>query len=159
MKKCSIVFLQSVIVLIIFVALVLLIRFPLTEGRAKNLDLFSIYTDSFILYGYTCSTLFFVALFKTFRLLGNIKNNNLFSEDSIKILKVIRYCCIVMGILIAVGAIYINFSHNKNDDSAGFTALCIFCIFISITVATIVAVLEKSLQKAVELQSENDLTI
>ena len=92
-------------------------------------------------------------------MLGNIKNNNLFSEDSIKTLRVIKRFSIVMGILIAIGAVYINFYHDKNDDAAGFIALSLFCIFISITVATIVAVLEKALQKAVEIQSENDLTI
>jgi hypothetical protein len=70
MKRISIVFLQAVIVLIGIVALVILIRFPLTEGRAANLDLFSIYSDPFILYGYAASIVFFVALYKAFKLLG-----------------------------------------------------------------------------------------
>ena len=36
MKRISIIFLQTVIVLIGIVALVIMIRLPLTEGRAKN---------------------------------------------------------------------------------------------------------------------------
>ena len=52
MKQISIVFLQAVIVLIGMVILAILIWLPLTEGRATNLDLFTIYADKFILYGY-----------------------------------------------------------------------------------------------------------
>lgn len=51
MKGTLIALPQLVIVLIGVVALVFLIWFPLTEGRATNLDLISIYSDTFILYG------------------------------------------------------------------------------------------------------------
>ncbi|MEZ4827762.1 MAG: DUF2975 domain-containing protein, partial [Bacteroidia bacterium] len=61
MKRTSIIFLQAVVVLVSMVALAILIRCPLTEGRAVNLDLFSIYADPFILYGYAASIPFFVA--------------------------------------------------------------------------------------------------
>ena len=72
MKRVSIVFLQTVIVLIGIVTLVLLIWFPLIEGRATNLDLVNIYLDMFILYGYTTSIPFFVALYNAFKLLAYI---------------------------------------------------------------------------------------
>ena len=62
MKRTSTIFLQAVIVLIGIIALAILIRFPLTEGRAANLDLFNIYSDPFILYGYVASITFFVGL-------------------------------------------------------------------------------------------------
>ena len=55
MKKGSTIFLRVVIVLIGIVALAIMIRFPLTEGSAVNLDLFSIYSDPFIIYGYVVS--------------------------------------------------------------------------------------------------------
>ena len=45
MKRAPIVFLQAVILLIGIVVLVILIRFPLMEGRATDLDLFLV-TDS-----------------------------------------------------------------------------------------------------------------
>lgn len=45
MKRISTAFLQTVIVLIGIVALIILIWFPLTEGRATHLDLFSTYAD------------------------------------------------------------------------------------------------------------------
>jgi hypothetical protein len=41
----------------------MLLRLPLLEGRAKDLDLFSIYADPFIWYGYITAIPFFMALY------------------------------------------------------------------------------------------------
>jgi hypothetical protein len=159
MKRISIIFLQAVIVLVGIVALSILIRFPMTEGRAADLDLFSIYFDPFILYGYASSIAFFVALYKAFKLLGYIGQNKLFSPNSVRTLRSIKYCAIISAILIVMAGIYISIFHNKEDDPAGFLAMCIIITFISIAVATAVALLEKLLQNAVDMKSENDLTI
>ena len=159
MKRISIIFLQAVIVLIGIVALSILIRFPLTEGRARDLDLFSIYSDPFILYGYATSIAFFVALYKAFNLLGYIRQNKLFSLNSVRTLRSIKYCAILLSILIAMAGLYIMIFHNKDDDPAGFLAMCIVFTFISIAAATAVAVMEKILQNAVDMKTENDLTI
>ena len=159
MKRGSTTFLQIVIVLIGIVALAIMIRFPLTEGRAANLDLFSIYSDPFILYGYLASIAFFVALYQAFKLLGYIGQNKVFSLNSVKALRTIKYCAIVLSILIVMAALYIRIFHAKDDDPAGFIAMCIVTTFISIVIATATAVFEKLLQTAVEMKSENDLTV
>ena len=159
MKRISIVFLQTVIVLIGIVALVIMIRIPLTEGRAVNLDLLSIYSDPFILYGYAASITFFVALYKAFKLLGYIGQNKVFSSNSVGALKSIKYCAFVLGILIVLAGLYIRLFHNKEDDPAGFLAICIVTTFVSIVVATAAAIFEKILQNAIDMKSENDLTI
>jgi hypothetical protein len=160
MKRISIIFLQAVILLVGIVALSILIHVStLTEGRAANLDLFSIYFDPFILYGYASSIAFFVALYKAFKLLGYIGQNKLFSPNSVRTLRSIKYCAIISAILIVMAGIYISIFHNKEDDPAGFLAMCIIITFISIAVATAVALLEKLLQNAVDMKSENDLTI
>lgn len=159
MKRISIIFLQAVIVLIGIVALAILIRVPLTEGRAANLDLFSIYFDPFIFYGYAASIAFFVALYKVFKLLGYIGQNKIFSSNSVRTLKSIKYCAIVLSILIATAGLYIRIAHNKEDDPAGFLAICIVTTFVSIVVATVAAIFVKILQNAIEMKSENDLTI
>jgi hypothetical protein len=156
MKRSSI-FLQVVIVLIGIVALAVIIRFPLTEGRATNLDLFSIYFDPFILYGYTASIAFFVALYKAFKLLGYIGQNKVFSSNSIKILKSIKYCAIILSISIVLAGLYMRLFHNNEDDSAGFLAICIVTTFVSIVVATAATLLEKLLQIAINQIAVNDL--
>jgi hypothetical protein len=159
MKKTSAIFLQAVIVLIGIVTLVILIRFPLTEGRAANLDLVSIYADPFILYGYAASIAFFVALYKAFKLLGYIGQNKVFSSNSVKALKSIKYCAIVLSILIVIAGLIIKVSHDEEDDPAGFIAICILTTFISLVIATAAAIFEKILQNAIDMKSENDLTI
>jgi len=156
MKKSSTIFLQGVIVLIGIVALAIMIRFPLTEGRAANLDLFSIYADPFILYGYAASIPFFIALYKAFKLLGYIGQNKVFLLNSVRTLKSIKYCVIVLSILIVMAGLYIRIFHNKDDDPAGFLAVCIVTTFASIVVATAVAVFEKILQNGVDIKSENE---
>ena len=159
MKKSSTIFLQVVIVLIGIVALGIMIRFPLTEGRATNLDLFSIYADPFIIYGYAVSIAFFVALYKAFKLLGYIGQNKVFSLGSVKALRTIKYCAIVLSISIVMAVLFIMTSHNKDDAPAGFIAMGILTTFISIVIATAAAVFEKTLQSAVDIKSENDLTV
>ena len=159
MKKIPTVFLQAVIVLIGIVALVIMIRLPLSEGRATNLDLFNIYSDPFILYGYAASIAFFVALYKAFKLLGYIGQNKVFSSGSVKALKSIKYCAVALGILIVLAALYVKLFHSKDDDPAGFIAMCIVTTFVSIVVATAAAIFEKLLQNAIDMKSENDLTI
>ncbi|MCM4151537.1 DUF2975 domain-containing protein [Arenibacter sp. N53] len=159
MKRISIIFLRAVIVLISIVTLYIMIRFPLSEGRAENLDLFSIYFDPFILYGYASSIAFFVALYKAFKLLGYIGKDELFTLNSIRTLRSIKYCAIILSILVAMAGIFIKIFHNKEDDPAGFLAMCIIITIMAITVAFAMAAIAKKLQKAVDLKSEKDLTL
>jgi len=159
MKKSSTIFLQVVIVLIGIVALIVMIRFPLTEGRAVNLDLFSIYSDPFIIYGYIVSIAFFVALYQAFKLLGYIGQNKVFSLSSVKALRTIKYCAIILSASIVMAVLFIMTSHNKDDDPAGFIAMGILTTFISIVIATAAAVFERTLQSAVDIKSENDLVV
>ncbi len=159
-RRGSTIFLKIVIVLIGLVALAGLIRFPATEGRAANLDLFSIYFhDPFLWYAYLASVPFFVALYQAFKLLGYIGQNKVFSLSSVKTLRTIKYCAILLSVLILVAVVYIRIFHNKDDDPAGFVAIGILATFISVVVATAAAVFEKLLQNAVDIKSENDLTV
>lgn len=159
MKRSSAIFLQLVIVLIGLVALAIMIRVPLTEGAAVNKDLFSIYFNPFIMCGYLASIPFFVALYQGVKLLYYIGQNNVFSLNSVKALRTIKYCAIILSALIVMAALYILRTHDKNDDPAGFIFMCIVTTFISIVVAVAAAVFERVLQNAVDLKSENDLTV
>lgn len=159
MKRIAIVLLQAVIVLIGIVAFAGLIWFPMTEGRAINLSLFSIYFDKFILYGYVASIIFFVALYKTFRLLGYIRQDKLYSSKSVKTVKSIKFCAIVLSILIVTAGLYIRVFHSKDDDPAGFLAICILTAFASVVIAAVAAILGKKLQRAIGVESDSHSTI
>lgn len=156
MKQSSILFLQGVIVLIGIAALAAMIRFPLLEGRAENLDLISIYSDPLILYSYAASIPFFLMLYKAYKLLGFIQQNNAFALNSVRALSSIRYCAIVMSISITLAGLYIGIFHDKNDDPAGFLTMCILTSFVSFVFATTVAVFENILQNGVNLKLESE---
>lgn len=159
MKRTSILFLQAVIILIGLVVLFVLIRMPMLEGRAANLDIVSIYADPFILYGYTASIAFFFALYKAFKLLGYIGQNKVFTAEAVGTLKSIKYCALVLTIMIVLAAIYVRIFHADDDDPAGFMAMCIVSSFACVVVGTAAAVFQKVLQNAIDMKAENDLTI
>ena len=135
-----------------------LIRFPPTEGRAANLDLLRIYADPFILYVYATSIVFFVALYTVFKLPGYIGQNKGISSDSVQALRNIKYCAVVLSVLIVAAGAYIKIAHNMDDDPVGFLAICAVATFAAIIVATTAARFEKILQRAVDVKSESDPT-
>lgn len=158
MKKVSTLFLKFVICLIAIGALIWLIWFPQLEGRATNLNLLSIYTDPLIIYTFIGSIPFFVALYQTFMLLGYVDGNKVFSLSSVNAVKNIKYCAITFSGFIVLGILYIRL-FVRGEDSAGVTSLGIFIIFASIVIAAAFAVFQKLLQNAVDMKSENDLTV
>lgn len=150
MKKSLTVFVRIVIVLISILILAIMIRFPLTEGRAKNLDLFSIYSDPFIVYGYLSSIAMFIALYKTFKLFEDIAKDRLYSQNTLKTLRVIKHCTIIITFLILLAATYIKLSHSREDDPTGFLVLCMIVAFFSITVAAMVTISERIIRNTIE---------
>src|SRR5688572_270620 len=153
-KQGSTLFLKIVISLIGIVTLAGLIWFPQTEGRAANLDLFSIYKDPLIIYGFLASIPFFVALYHGFKLLNYVDKNKVFSEAAVKAVRNIKYCAVALSGFIVVGLLYIRLFAN-GDDAAGPTALGMFTTFACIVIATAAAVFERLLQNAVDIKSEN----
>ena len=85
MKRSSIILLQVVVVLIGIGALIFLLWEPHIEGRNVHATLFQIYfNDPFLMWAYTASISFFVALYQAFKLLGYIRQNKAFSLNSVK---------------------------------------------------------------------------
>jgi hypothetical protein len=158
MKQSSTLFLKVVILLIGIGVLTGMILFPQTEGRNANADLLTIYLrDPLLAYTYIASIPFFVALYQAFRMLGYIEQNKAFSQTSVRALRNIKYCAIaIIGFIIAGEAFIIL---GGEGDRAGIVAIGIYTTFISIIIATAVAIFERLLQNAVDIKSENELTI
>jgi hypothetical protein len=51
---------------------------------------------------------------------------------------------------------YIKVFHNKDDDPAGFLAMCIVTAFVSIAVTAAATVFEKILQNGMDIKAENE---
>lgn len=160
MKKSPIVFLQIVVGLIGLGAMALMLWEPQLEGRNVNASLFEIYfKDPFLAYMYIGSIAFYVAIYQAFRLLGYIRQNELFSQRSVNTLRKIKYCAmIVIGFILGAEA-YFFIAVRGKDDIAGGVILGLLLMFVFIVIATVAAVFEKALQNAVDLKTENDLTI
>lgn len=159
MKRLPIVFLKAVVILIALMALAFLIFFPPQEGRARDLDLLSIYLDPVILYAYAASIVFFTALYKAFELLGLIGQNKIFTPEAVKALRGIRNCALILGGSIILLALFIRLTLADDEDSAGFTTMSIVLTFATLVVATAAAIFGRVLQGAIDIKSENELTI
>jgi len=160
MKKTSTIFLQVVVVLIGIGVFALMLWEPHLEGRNENATLFEIYfKDPFLAYAYIGSIAFFVAIYQAFRLLGFIRRNDLFSQRSVKALRVIKYCALILIAFIIGAEAYFFLAVRGKDDIAGGVMMGLVMIFIFVVMATVAAVFERTLQEAVNIKSENDLTI
>ena len=158
MKRGSTIFLQVIIVLIGVGALTLLLWEPHLEGRNAHATLFQIYfNDPFLAYAYIGSISFFVALYQAFKVLGYVGQNKVFSQAAVKALRTIKYCAIAIIGFVAVGEIFIFL--NESDDRAGGVFMGILITFGSVVIATAAAMFARILQSAVDIKSENDLTV
>jgi len=152
------IFLQGVIVLIGIGALALLLWEPHIEGRNAHATLFEIYfNDPFLAYAYLASMPFFLALSQAFKVLGYIRQNKAFSQATVKALRTIKFCALGIIGFVAVGELFIML--NDSDDRAGGVFIGILITFGSVVSATAAAMFERILQNAVDIKSENDLTV
>ncbi len=160
MKKSSTVFLQVVIVLVGIAAAALLLWEPWVEGvNANATGISQIYFDDpFLWLVYVGSIPFFIALWQAIKVLGYAGQNKVFSHAAVKALRTIKFCALTIIGFVVVEEIIIMLTHG-DDDAAGGIMIGVFITFGSIVVATAAAMFEKVLQKAVDIKSENDLTV
>jgi len=161
MKRSSTIFLQVVVVIIGIGVLALMLWFPNIEGRNAHATLFQVYfNDPFLAYAYTASIAFFTALYQAFKLLGYVRRDEVFSQAAVKALRTIKYCAMALvAFIVGAEAWIFIVQRGKEDDIAGGVMMGLFLIFVSAVVATAAAVFERTLQSAVDLKSENDLTV
>lgn len=111
-----------------------------------------------ILVLYISAIPYFFALFQTMKLLGQIDRNEAFSIRSVNALKNIKRCAIVISGLFIVDLPFL-YRIADLDDAPGVLLFSLMIIFASIVIAVFAAVLQKLLTSALEMKSENDLTI
>src|SRR5437868_10737203 len=158
MKRSSTIFLQVVIVLIGTGALAFIIREPHIEGRNAHVTLIEIYfKDPFLAYAYIASIPFFVALYQAFKVLGYAGQNKVFSQAAVKALRTVKFCAMAIIGFVVVSVIFLL--RGDPEDRPPGVVMRILITFGSIVIATAAAMFERILQNAVDLKSENDLTV
>ncbi|MEG0497813.1 MAG: DUF2975 domain-containing protein [Carnobacterium sp.] len=101
---------------------------------------------------------FFAALYQAFKLLNHIDRNQAFSDLSVKALKNIKFCALLISGLYLVILPFI-FGLAQMDDAPGLVLVGMIPIFASLVIAVFAAVLQKLLQEAIKIKSENELTV
>jgi hypothetical protein len=107
---------------------------------------------------YASAIPFYFALYQAFKLLLYIDKNNAFSILSVIALKKIKHCAITISTLhVLVLPLFYLFADK--DDAPGVVLVGLIVPFASMVIAVFAAVLQKLLRNAIDIKSENDLTI
>lgn len=148
-------FLQVVVVLIGIGVLALMLWEPHIEGRNAHATLFQIYfNDPFLAYAYIASTPVFLALYQTFKVLGYVRKNRIFSQAAVDALRTIKHCAIAIVGFAVVAEIFIAVG-NSDDRSGGvFMGLLIICG--STVIAATAAMFERILHNVLAAQHEHN---
>ncbi|MBY6271775.1 MAG: DUF2975 domain-containing protein [Caldibacillus debilis] len=160
MKQGSTVFLKIALIMIGTPVLALCIfGLPMLAKEAAESNSESAY----VLYGfltvmYLSAIPFFFALYQAFKLLNYIDRNEAFSELSVQALKKIKYCAIAISILYVPGLPFFYIAAEL-EDAPGIMLIGLGIIFASTIIAVFAALLQKLLKAAIDIKSENDLTI
>ncbi|HEY4429508.1 MAG TPA: DUF2975 domain-containing protein [Paenibacillus sp.] len=160
MKRGSTLFLKIVIVLIGIPVLALCIFLvpEIANYAVKLYPDFSIIKYYVFIDLYASAIPFYIALYQAFKLLGYIDKNIAFSEKSVEVLKNIKNCAItISGVYVAGMPLF--YLIGEKDDAPGVLVIGMVMIFASMVIAVFAAVLQKLLKDAIELKSENDLTV
>ena len=139
-------------------ALCIFVLPEITEYFAELNPSLSFLQYPFLLGLYVTAIFYFIALYQTFKLLSYIDKNQAFSELSVEALKRIKHCAVVIGSLYVVFMPLIYLIAEK-DDAPGVILVGLVVPFASIVIAVFAAVLQRLLQEAIDIKSENDLTV
>jgi hypothetical protein len=116
----------------------------------------------FLLGAWILSIPIYFALHQTHTLLGFVDQNKAFSPLAVKALQNIKIAAIVWSIMIALGAIIVLFvaqTANPTEDVTFIVPVGLMFTFTSWVIATFAAVLQRLLQDAIAMKTENDLTV
>lgn len=159
-KRASTLFLKAVILVIAAGVLVLCaFLFPmLPEIKLRELPEFRLVFYPFLIGIYLSAAPFFLALQQAFRLLQYIDKHAAFSEASVRALRNIMFCAIAMSACYAA-AFPMLVVFAELDDAPGLILISAAVVVAPLVVATFAAVLQKLVQSAIAIKSENDLTV
>lgn len=107
---------------------------------------------------YATAVPFFIALWQTLKLLSYTDQNKAFSNLSVKALRNIKYCAIIITILY-IGGVPLLIPIAEADDAPGLVLMGMVVACAPIVIAVFATVLQRLLQNAIDIKSENELTV
>jgi len=159
MKQVTTRFLKLAVIFIGILVLALC-TFLVPELAIAVSDFLKINSLKYIIYtiSYGAAIPFYFALYQAFKLLSYIDKNKAFSELSVMALKKIKYCSISICSLHVLCLPLFYFVADK-DDAPGLVFVGTVIPFASMVITFFAAVLQRLLQEAINIKSENDLTV
>jgi hypothetical protein len=160
MKRGTTLFLKAAVILIGLPVLALCI-FVVPEIANYTAELYPdmAFLKYFLLTDLYASAIpFYFALYQAFKLLNYIDKNKAFSERSVQALKNIKKCAIIISGLYVAG-LPLFYLLAEKDDAPGVIAIGLVVVFASMVIAVFAAVLQRLLKEAIDIKSENDLTV
>lgn len=159
MKKGSTIFLRAAVAIMGLIVLVLCIFVAPVIGKEVSGFLLIPIAQYPIMMGlYLTAVFFYAALYQTLKLLTLIDKNNAFSEDSVNCLRYIKYCGAGISILY-IAAYPLIFMVADKDDAPGMILMWGGICMAPAVIAVFAVLLQKLLKNAIDVKSENDLTI
>lgn len=101
---------------------------------------------------------FSIALYNVWQLLRYIDKNQAFSQSAVTALRNIKYCAYTIGGLYAL-ALPLVYYIAEIDDAPGLILIGLGFTFAPIVFGVLAAVAERLFQNAIDIKSENDLTV
>ncbi len=159
MKKGSTLFLKGVLTIMVLILLALCIfAFP-QVGPGMAAEFPSVpYLKYAFLTPYAAALPFFFAIYQSWKLLNLIDRNKAFSELSVKALRAIKYCGVGMS-LVFFASYPFAFGVAEADDAPGLILMWLLVIGAPLIISVFAALLEKLLQNAIDIKSENEFTV
>ncbi|HDX9654230.1 MULTISPECIES: DUF2975 domain-containing protein [Bacillus] len=160
MKQGSTLFLKTAIILIgipVFALCIFLI--PNIGNYAADLYPDIAYIKYLVLINLYATVIpFYFALYQAFKLVSYIDKGNAFSKLSVRALKKIKQCAVTISVLYVIG-MPLFYLIAERDDAPGIIIIGMLLIFASMVIAVFAAVLQRLLKDAIDIKSENDLTV
>lgn len=113
----------------------------------------------FLICAFTTMIIFFFALYQAIKLLGYIDKSEVFSNPSIKTLKNMKISGIIMTLLLYLSSMPMAYLVAEAEDAPGLIIIGFAICSIPLVVAIFIAVLQRLLQEAIDIKSENDFTV
>lgn len=101
---------------------------------------------------------FFYALYQALQLLKLIDKNKTFTQHAVNSFRRIKLSALLICGLFAAGMPYVFYVADR-DDAPGVAAIGFVIIAASFVIAAFASLLQKIIQNAVAIKSENDLTV
>lgn len=112
-----------------------------------------------ILVGFFLTSIpYYLGLYQIYKILTYIDSNNAFSDVTVKTLRNIRNCGLAGSVIFLLTLPFIYFAAEL-DDAPGLILIGMVFVTAPFAIAVVASVIQKVLQSAIEIKSENELTV